>query len=411
MNPHRRHWALAESLAFLNHGSYGAVPNVVSQYRAALLARMEHDPVRFFKVDLEELMDAWRERLGGFINCPASCLAPAPNATVALCTIFHHAAFWSAAPWREGDEVLLTDHEYMSGVNELRRLADRTGVRLVFANIPFPIREAWQATEAVLGLVTPRTRLVVVSQITSASSLVLPVEAITARLNALGVDSLIDGTHAPGQVPVDLGLLRPTYYVGSGHKWLSSPKGAGFLYVRPDRQEGFRPVWLSSRSHKPRADRPFFLKDFDYVGTEDYTKILAMTAALDFFDSLLPGGWPEVMRRNHELLLRGRDLVCRELGLEPAAPDAMTGAMTSLLLPEPSPEVLARPTRYDDPLQDALVERHGVVAPIWRLSADNRRIVRLSAQLYNTIDDFRRLAGALRVELAAEHPARAVAAA
>lgn len=398
-NPFKALWAIDPSLTFLNHGSYGAVPRSVGEYRASLLARMEWDAVRFYKVDLERLMDQWRHRMGGFIGCAAKDLAALPNATIAIATAIHN------TDWKTGDEVLLTDHEYMSGVNELRRLEQTVGIKIVWAAIPFPIQSPKQILDSVFEKLTNKTRMVMVSQITSSTSLIFPVAEIIAECNRRGIEVLLDGTHAPGQIPVNVRELDATYFVGSGHKWISAPKGTGFMYVHPSKQEGFRPLSISSRGHKIRPERALFLRDFDYVGTDDYSKVLAMTASLDFYDTVVPGGWDEVMATNHNMVIKGRDLLCRELadfGVMATAPDHMTGSMTTLLLPEPPLDLVNRPTQYDDALQDKLVDKHSVVAPIWRLTADNRRVMRISAQLYNSIEEYQVLADALKVELAAE---------
>lgn len=401
-------WRLDPTLTFLNHGSYGAVPGEVAQVQTDLRARMERDPVRFYKVDLEILMDEMRRDLGAFLNCEPRDLAPFANATQAICTVLNNIEF------KPGDEVVITDHEYMSVVNELGRLSARTGLKVVTAKIPFPISSPDQVFNAVASCLSKRTRLVLVSHITSVTSLIFPAERIIRECHRHKIDCFLDATHAPGQIPVDVSSLNVAYWVGSGHKWLSAPKGTGFLYVRPDKQEGFRPLSLSSRAHKIRPERPLFLRDFDYVGTDDYTAILALPAALRFYERLIPGGWPEIYRKNHELTLLARDIVAGRLKshfgghfnddtlLAPTAPDSMTGSMTTLLLPEPAPAMLARTTMYDDPLQDALVSRHGVQLPVWRLSSDNRRVLRLSAQLYNTPAQYEILADALAEELAIE---------
>jgi isopenicillin-N epimerase len=407
-SPLASRWRLDPSLTFLNHGSYGAVPAEVSQYQSDLRARMERDPVRFYKVDLEPLMDDMRRDLGTFLHCEPRDLAPFANATQAICTVLNNITF------NPGDEVVITDHEYMSVVNELARLSVRTGLKVVTAKIPFPISSPDEVFTAVAACLTQRTRLVLVSHITSVTSIIFPAERIIAECHRHNIDCFLDATHAPGQIPVNISSLNVAYWVGSGHKWLSAPKGTGILYVRPDKQHNFRPLALSSRAHKLRPERPLFLRDFDYVGTDDYTAILSLPAALRFYERLIPGGWPEIFRRNHELALLARDLVVGRLHsllgprfnddslLAPTAPDTMTGSMTTLLLPEPAPGMLARPTHYDDPLQDALVSRHGLQLPVWRLASDNRRVIRLSAQLYNTPTQYEHLANALAEELTFE---------
>jgi isopenicillin-N epimerase len=392
-------WGLDPALTFLNHGSYGALPREAMAYQTSLRQRMEQDPVRFYKADLEGLLDTMRDELAGYLNCRAADLAPLPNATVALCTILANTRF------EPGDEILVTDHEYQSLVNELERVTARTGAVVVRAEIPFPLSDPGVVVERFMAGVSPRTRLALISHVTSCTSLVFPVAAIVQEFNRLGIDICVDGAHAAGQVPLDVRAMAPTYYVGSGHKWLSGPKGTGFLYVRADRQKGFRPLQLSSRANKVRPERALYLRDFDYQGTDDYSGILTLPVSMKALGGLFEGGWPALMRHNHETVLCGRQILARVLGERITAvtsPASMVGSMTSIILPEPGPMAAALPTRYDDPLQDALLERHGIVAPVWRFGQSNTRVLRISAQQYNTPTQYERLAAALTTELQRE---------
>ncbi len=399
-------WHLDPSVTYLNHGSYGAVPKAVLEVQTELRQRMEREAVRFYKVDLENLMDDFRESLGGFVGCDGADLAPMANATLAICTVLHN------MDWKAGDEVLITDHEYMSGVNELERIASRTGIVITRAAIPFPIQSPDQVFDAIMSQVTARTKLAMVSHITSATSLIFPVERLVPALKAKGIEVLVDGAHAPGQVPVNIRALDPEYYVGSCHKWISGPKGTGFLYVARHKQANFRPVFLSSRAHRIRPERALYLRDFDYMGTDDYTGILSVPAAIRVMGTLIPAatagrdGWLALMARNHDMTMRAREVVCRALGCTAPAPESMIGTMATVILPEAAAEMQTRKTLYDDPLQDELTHNHGVVAPVWRLTAGNIRVLRISAQLYNTLDQYEKLAKVLPLELAREHPNR-----
>jgi isopenicillin-N epimerase len=394
-------WSLDPSLTFLNHGSYGACPKGVLRAQAQIRERIERDPVRFYKVDLEPLMDGVREKLGAFLNCNPADLAMVRNATHALCTILKTCGL------RPGDEILITEHEYGSLHNELERIVRETGAVVVKAPIPFPVTSPQQILENYLGLVSKRTRIAIISHVTSASALIFPVAPILRELASLGIDTVLDGAHSPGHIPTDISALAPTYFIGSGHKWISGPKGSAFMYVRPDKQAQFRPLAINARVHKVRPERALFLRDFDYQGTDDYSPILSIPAAIEAMGSLLPGGWPAIMRHNHEMIMAARDALLDLLGPDlmdptPPCPESMVGSMATLLLPEPPEHMKSRPTQYDDALQDVLYDKYRIVVPIWRMGARNQRVVRISAHVYNTLEQYEYLARALRTELEAE---------
>ncbi len=395
-----RHWQLKAGLTFLNHGSFGATPTLVLEAQRAWRDRLEADPVKFFVEDHEGAMDATRRALGEFLSCAWDGFALLPNASIAVATVFANHALHA------GDEVLMTSHEYPACQNSARRAAAMRGASVVVAKLPFPVANEQQVIEAIMGSVTSKTKLAMLSHVTSPTGLVLPVEKLVPMLHARGVATLIDGAHAPGMVHVDLGKLAPTYYTANCHKWICSPKGSAFLYVDAARREGFRPLALSNNAEKPKAGRAQFLTEFDYVGTQDYTAIYAIPDAIAAMRAMQPGGWPAVMKHNHELAIRGRDVVCKRLGIEPAAPDAMLGSIVSMILPghdaQRHARVMARETKYHDALQDRLLHMHGIQVPVWGVAGLTMRICRISGQVYNSIDEYERLAGVLEAELGYE---------
>ncbi len=273
------------------------------------------------------------------------------------------------------------------------------------ATVPFPTAGEDEVFDAIMSRVTDRTRLALISHITSPTARVCPVARLTAALKARGVEVLIDGAHAPGQVPVDVAAIAPTYYTANLHKWPSCPKGTAFLWVAPVRREGFEPLALSSRAHLNRTDRDRFRCLFDYVGTDDYTGFAAVPDALRFMASL-EGSWDALMARNHALVLAGRRLLCDALGTEPAVPERMLGAMATVVVPGAGlPSGGTAPGRYEDPLQERLVERHGIQVPVWSLPSAGLRLLRISAQAYNSIEQYEYLADALRQEVVLERRA------
>jgi isopenicillin-N epimerase len=394
-------WTLDPSVVFLNHGSFGATPRAVLEARHRYEAMMEREPVSFFVEHLEPLMDSMRAELAAFLRCRPEAIAPMPNASIAVATVIESS---NLSP---GDEILITEHEYPACQNSLRRAAARRGASVVKAPLPFPCPSPHAAAESILSAVTPRTRLVMLSHVTSPSGMILPVEPLVRELESRGVRVLVDGAHAAGMIPtLDLDALGASYYCGNCHKWICSPKGSAFLYVRSDLRQLVRPLALSNNAEKPKPGRSQFLTEFDYIGTQDYSSILAIPDALRIMPTFMPGGWPAIMRHNHDLVLAGRKLVCEALGVEPPCPETMIGSIATIVLPPHAPErharLMARPSRYHDALQDALVTKHRIQVPVWGVPGHPARFLRLSAQLYTTMEQYHYLVDALKAELALE---------
>lgn len=382
------HWGLDPGTTFLNHGSFGATPHAVLAVQWALRERLESQPVRFMVRDLEPLLDASRLALAGLVRADADDLAFVPNATTGINTVLAGCTF------RAGDELLTTNHEYNACRNALDATAQRTGARVVLANVPFPLHESAQVTGALLACVTPRTRLVLIDHVTSPTGLVFPLAEIVAALDARAIDTLVDGAHTVGMVPLNLATLGATYYTGNLHKWLCAPKGAAFLWVRRDRQPSVRPLVISHGANSPRRDRSRFRLEFDWTGTADPTAFLAVPAAIAFMQGVVPGGLEAVMAHNHALALAARNILCDALEVAPAAPDDMIGALAAVTLPDGA----ATPPRspfYLDALQEELYAR-GIEVPIVPFPEPPHRLVRVSSQLYNHVGQYHVLAGALR---------------
>jgi len=408
-SPLAAHWSLDPDVVFLNHGSFGACPTPVLEAQRAWRDRLESEPVRFMVDELEPALDMARARVAAFLRADPDDLAFVHNATSGVNTVLRSLRI---AP---GDEVLGADHEYNACLNAARYVAERDGARLVVAALPFPVAGPEEVVERVLAAVTPRTRLALLSHVTSPTAVVLPVAELARELAARGVEVLVDGAHAPGMLPVDLRALETSgvaYWTGNLHKWTCAPKGAAILWVRRDRQAAIRPLTISHGANDPRRHRSRFRLEFDWMGTDDPTAWLAAPAAIDFVGGLMPGGWPEVMARNHALALAGRDTVCRRLGVAPPVPDGMLGSMAAVLLPEDAGAAASTAlSPLDvDPIQLALRERFRIQVPVlpwptpWTpgFSADmaRRRLVRLSAQLYNDPAEYDVLAEGLAEVLA-----------
>jgi isopenicillin-N epimerase len=387
MNPLRNHWLLDPDITFLNHGSFGATPVAVLARQDEYRTRMEREPVRFLVRELEPLLDAARESLAAFVGADAAGIAFVANATAGVNAVVR------SLDLDKHDQLLVTTHEYNASRNALEYAAQLAGAQVRVVEVPFPIASPEEIVERVIDAVTQRTKLLLVDHVTSQTGLVFPVEQLVAEMNRRGIDTLVDGAHAPGMLPLDLLSLGAAYYTGNLHKWVCAPKGAAFLYARDNRRAALRPVAISHGANSTRSDRSRYHLEFDWTGTFDPTAWLCVPDALELIGSLVPGGWPEVMQRNRALALRGRDILSSRLGIAPPAPDRMLGSMAALPLPDGSLDTA--PSLYGDPLQDALLDTFKIEVPIVPWPAPPKRLVRISAQLYNEEAEYERLADAL----------------
>ena len=380
----RDQWSLDPEVRFLNHGSFGATPRVVLEAQSAWREQLEAQPVRFMARELEGHLDAARACLGPFLGADPDDLAFLPNATHGLNTVLRSLRL------EPGDEILTTSHGYNAARTAATFVCERAGATLVEAPLPWPIASPGQAVEAVLAGFSPRTRLLLIDHVTSPSGLLLPVAELIEAAAARGVETLVDGAHAPGMFALDLDALGAAYYTGNCHKWLCAPKGAAFLHVRRDLQAGVRPLAISHGANDPRRDRSRFRLEFDWTGSADPSAYLCVPRCIEFLRDLSPGGLPAHYARIHALALRGRDLLCEALEVEAPAPDAMLGALAAVPLPPGEP----LPPGAADPLQVWLREAHRFEVPVVRFPGG--RAIRIATQAYVSEEELVALAGALR---------------
>lgn len=385
-------WALEQDVTFLNHGSFGACPRVVLDAQAEYRAQMEAEPVRFFVRELEPLVAEVRARMASFLGARGEDIGFVTNATAGANAVVRSLRFAA------GDQLLVTNHGYNAVRNIAAHVAARDGAELVVVDLPFPLSDPAEVTEAITRAVGPRTKLAIIDHITSPTGLVLPILDIVRALRSQGVDTLVDGAHGPGMLPLDLEELGAAYYTGNFHKWCCAPKTAAFLWVRRDRQANLHPAVMSHgyNSGRPRAR---FLEEFDWQGTHDPSPYLCVPAALDFLDGLVDGGHEALMTRNRALAIEGRRVLLGALELEAPAPESMVGSLAALPLPPSSTSAPPSSALYVDPLQLALYDEHRVEVPIPPWPAPPARLVRVSAQAYNELADYERLATALGREL------------
>jgi len=379
-----RLWSLDEKIVFLNHGSFGACTRYILEKQTQYRRQLEDQPVRFFMREMEDLFNDSRQKVASFVNARPDDLVFTTNATAGVNTIFKSLKF------NPGDEILCTNHIYGACRQLLEYISEQTGARLVEARFDFPVSSPGLILEAILAKVTARTRIALVDHITSATAIIHPVEEIVGELEKRGVDTMIDGAHALGSIPLDLEKIGAAYYTANCHKWLCTPKGAAILHVRKDKQAGIIPVVISHAGHKAES----FSERFFWPGTFDPTAMICVKDSIDYMESVFPGGWPAIMKRNHQLCIEATNYICGQLGIERPCPDSMLAGMATFPLPISIPGTTLN-YKSADPLQEMLYSKFSIEIPVWDWSSPPSKLIRIAVQLYNSMDQYRYFAAAL----------------
>lgn len=379
------------NVVYLNHGSFGACPKAILDAQSAHRLDAERELVRFYVKDSWGKIDRARNALSGLVQCDPKDLVFVHNATTGVATVLDNLDL------NEGDELLVTNCEYQACLNNFARTADRTGAKVTSVSLPWPIKSEEQVIDAVMSGVTDRTKIALLSLITSSTGIRLPIEQLIPMLKERGVETILDAAHGPGCIPMDINSWGAAYTTGNAHKWLCAPKGAAFLHVRSDLQDGFTPLVVSNdaldlEGAGKKTGRSGFNHAFDYAGTDDVTMYLTIADCIDWFESNIEGGVNGNMQRNRDLCIQARDLICEELGCTPPVPDSMLGPLSTIDLPSGNQTVRE--------IKDRLLSEFNIQIPVWGTPAGTVA-VRISVQAYNSIEQYQYLARALKIILKA----------
>jgi isopenicillin-N epimerase len=371
-------YLLNPDVTFLNHGSFGACPRPVFETSQKWQREMELNPVAFMG-RLPELLAQARAQLGHYVGTAADNLVFVSNATHGVNIV---ARSLKLGP---GDEVLGTDHEYGAVNNTWRFNCEKSGARYINQPVPAPLTTPEAFVDALWEGVTERTRVISISHITSPTALIFPVKLVCQRAREAGIVTVIDGAHAPGQIDLDLDDLGADFYTGNAHKWLSSARGAAFLYARPERQELLEPLVVSHGWGRVNPDISRFLSYLSWTGTDDPSAYLSVPAAIDFQEQ---NDWPAVKQACHELLLEAQHRILELSDEEPLSPDSMWVQMCAIPLP-------GRAADYKE-----LWEKYQIIVPVGEWNG--KTLIRISIQAYNSPRDIEHLLSALN-EIASTH--------
>ncbi len=366
-NPLRSQFLLDPNVIYLNHGSAGACPRPVFEAYQRWQLELERQPVDFLGRRAPGLLREARASLAAYLHTEPGNLIYVTNATTGVNLVAHSLAL------RPGDEILTTDHEYGAIDRTWAFICRKTGAQYVRCPIPVPVTSAEAFVDAFWAAVTPRTRVISISHITSPTSLIFPVATICRRAREAGILTVIDGAHAPGQIPVDLETLQADFYAGNCHKWMCAPKGSGFLYARAEHHHMVEPLIVSWEWQ----DESVFVRVNQSQGTRDIAAFLAVPAAIEFMRA---NDWNAVRTRCHDLADEILQRVTGGYGLEPVSANADWFAqMVSVPLPSCDlPNITKR-----------LYSEHRIEVPIF--AWNGRNLMRVSVQGYNTRDDLETL--------------------
>ena len=374
---------LDENVVFLNHGSYGACPRPVFEAYQAWQLKLERQPVAF--MDMTRGLSGWmrdaRIAMAGELGTAADNIVGMMNATYALNVVAQ------SLDLKEGDEILTTDHEYAALEKTWDYVARRSGAKIVITAVALPLTSEAAFTQAIVSAITPHTRVLFLSHITSATALLFPIENAVAEARDRGIYTVIDGAHTPGHIPLNLDQLGADFYAGNCHKWLMAPKGAAFLYVRPELQATINPLVISHGwTNDQQSPAPFggtpFIDSLEVQGTRDPAAWLSVPEAIAFRKS---HGWIKVAKECSRLLHDTAARVAGMTGLPPfSAPEFCAPQMVSMPVPECDPLTLQR----------TLYQEYKIEIPCFKWK--EHTIVRLSVQGYNSPAQMDQLVAALK---------------
>ncbi len=378
---------LDPAVTYLNHGTVGVTPRRVLAAQQAIRDEIERQPSRFLLRELtapatsvgqprteRPRLRVAADHVGAFLGARGDDIVFVDNVTTAANAVLR------SFPFEPDDEVLVTDLGYGGVTNAARFAAREKGAAVRTVTMPWPFR-ADALADAIVEAAGPRTRLAVVDHVTAESALVLPLADIAARLRARGVAVMADGAHAPGAIPFRIDDLGVDWYVANLHKWMWVPRSSGILWAAPDRQAS----WLHPAVISWGLDATFTTA-FDLPGTRDPSPHLAATAAIALFRE-----WnvEAIQRYNHDLAWRAAHHLAARWDTGFDTPEALIGPMATVTLPQ-----ALGSTREDaQRVRDALLFEHGIEVPVHAYRGQLR--ARVSAQVYNDMEDIERLAAAV----------------
>lgn len=377
----KNYFLLDPTITFLNHGSFGATPRPVFKEYQRWQRELEKQPVEFLGRRIIDLMANSRAELGAYLGAHADNLVYTQNVTISINIVAH------SLDLGPNDEVLATNHEYGAMDRTWRFLSKERGSRYINQHISMPFTSEEQSIEGFWRGVTDHTRVIFMSHITSPTAIIFPVKEIIRRAREAGIITIIDGAHAPGQLSLQLDALGADFYGGNLHKWLCAPKGAGFLYARPEVQHLLKPLVVSWGYESEAPSNSTFVDHHEWWGTRDVSSFLSVPAAIEFQEEHY---WNDVRNACHKLARYAQEEICNLTGLAPLHSKADNWFRQMIAAPLPADTDIVQ-------LKNRLYDEYRIEVPL--VEWNGNKLIRVSVQGYNTKRDIDKLLKALSVLL------------
>lgn len=367
---------LDPEITFLNHGSFGACPKPIFENYQYWQLELEREPVQFIQKNSAQYLKTSKDALANYIGCSSDDFFYTTNPTVAVNTVLR------SLNLEEGDEVLTTNHEYGAMDRTWSYFSKKKGIKYIRQNISLPILSKEQILDEFWSGYTSKTKIIFISHISSVTALVFPVKEICEKARELGLITIIDGAHVPGQLDLNIQELNPDFYTGALHKWMLAPKGVSFLYVKKTFQNSIDPLVVSWGYESESPSDSQFLDYHQHQGTRDISAFLTIPKAIEF---LRVNNWEERAASCRKLIRDNYNKFCELLNSKPICP------LTSEFLVQ----MCSIPIRTTKPLElkETLFHKYKIEIPVMKL--EDKFFLRIAINGYNSQQDLEILQEAL----------------